>query len=340
MSMMQFNSSPKQVKIFKMGWVNLWGLGNKSNIAQSDKMNSKVIFYIPDYGNSADANMIKRNLILAERIQSDGIGEVILSRSASDDEVMLFHASNYIDAVKTGYPLELASSGQHWYESIYEDKKKCVGAILDAIDESLVNGISGALCSGGHHALPDQGGALGVLNGIGIGIMYAKNKVNKIMMLDLDMHFSNGTTIGLSNVEDIFLFDYHGHASNFNRPDTPHLFRNLAEEPYGGFYLNMLRKELPAVIEQFKPDLCIYLSGMDVYKGSQNAKLFLSEKDIKLREEIVFNQFAERKIPIAYMHGGGYFSEETAANFHYMTAKASVDAFLKFYSVAGAEETA
>ena len=297
-------------------------------------MNLKVKFYIPDYGNIADMSMIKRNVILAERIKNEGIGEVINSRSATDNEVLLFHTNKYIDALITGYPSEIACSGRNWYETMYEDEKKCVGAILDAIDESLVNGISGALCRGGHHALPDQGGALGVLNGIGIGIMYAKNKVNKIIMLDLDMHFSNGTTIGISKVEDVFLFDYHGHASNFNHPDTTHLFRNLSKERYGGFYLNMLRKELPEVIDQFQPNLCIYLSGMDVYKGSSNAKLFLSERDIELREEFVFNQFAERKIPIAYMHGGGYFSEETAAHFHYITAKAGVDAFLEFYTKA------
>jgi len=295
-------------------------------------MNSKVKFYIPDYGKLADIDLIKRNVILAKRIKDEGIGEVINSRCATDNEVLLFHTNRYIDALKTGYPSELADSGQPWYETMYEDRKKCAGAVLDAIDESLVNGISGALCLSGHHALPDKGGAISVLNEIGIGVMYAKNKVSKIIMLDLDMHFSNGTTIGISNVEDVFLFDYHGHASNLSHPDTPHLFRNLSEEPYGGFYLKMLRKELPGVIDQFQPSLCIYLSGVDVYRGSANAKLYLSERDIELREEFVFNQFAERKIPIAYMHGGGYFSEETASNFHYITAKAAVDAFINFYT--------
>jgi acetoin utilization deacetylase AcuC-like enzyme len=270
--------------------------------------------------------------MVAERIKNEGIGEVVKSRSATDHEVLLFHTNTYVDALKTGIPDEIASSGLNWYTTIYEDKKNCAGAILDAVDESLVNGISGALCLGGHHAFPDQGGALSVLNEIGIGIMYAKSKVNKTIMLDLDMHFSNGTTIGLAKVEDVFLFDYHGHASNFNRPNIPHLFRNLSEEPYGGFYLNMLRKELPRVLDQFQPNLCIYLSGMDVFKGSSNAKLFLTERDIELREEFVFHQFAERKIPIAYMHGGGYFSEETASHFHYITAKAAVNAFLEFYT--------
>ena len=71
---------------------------------------------------------------------------------------------------------------------------------------------------------------------------------------------------------------------------------------------------------------------MDVYKGSSNAKLFLTERDIEQREEFVFNQFAERKIPIAYMHGGGYFSEETASNLHYITAKTAVNAFLEYYA--------
>jgi hypothetical protein len=71
-------------------------------------------------------------------------------------------------------------------------------------------------------------------------------------------------------------------------------------------------------------------TSINAQKNIGNRYNYTSERDIELREEFVFNQFAERKIPIAYMHGGGYFSEETVSNFHYMTAKAAIDSFAKF----------
>ncbi|HPD57534.1 MAG TPA: hypothetical protein PKW17_09875 [Smithellaceae bacterium] len=295
-------------------------------------MNSKMLFYIPEYRPLADIPMIKRRFILAEKIKSEKIGTVVTGRSATDEDVLSFHTPEYVDALRTGYPDEIASSGLHWSETLYEDAKKNTGSLLNAIDESLSKGVSGALGLGGHHALPEHGGALSVLNCIGIGVMYAKKRVQRVLMLDLDMHFSNGTTIGLADAENVFLFDYYGQAYNFNRPNIPHLFRDLSGEPYGASYLNMLRNELPRTIDQFQPNLCIYLSGMDVYRGSANARLLLTEKDIQDREEFVFNQFAERKIPIAYTYGGGYYTEETAANLYYLAAKAASDAFLKFYN--------
>ena len=295
-------------------------------------MNSKMLFYTPDYRPSSNIPMIKRRFILAERIKNEEIGTVVTGRSATDEDVLSFHTPEYVDALKTGYPDEIASSGLHWSETLYEDSQKNTGSLLDAIDESLVHGISGSLGSGGHHAAPDRGGALSVLNEIGIGVMYAKKIIQRVLMLDLDMHFSNGTTIGLADAENVFLFDYYGQAYNFNRPNIPHLFKDLSGEPYGASYLSILRNDLPRTIDQFQPNLCIYLSGMDVYRGSANARLLLTEKDIQDREEFVFNQFAERKIPIAYTYGGGYYTEETAANLYYLAAKAASDAFLKFYN--------
>ena len=298
---------------------------------------SPAIFYIPNNKHPAEANMTKRNLLLAEMIVNEGLGKVAAGRAASDEEVLLFHTPEYVEAVKTGYPDTLASSGQHWYETIYDDMKNITGSMLDAIDEALMNMVSGSLAGGGHHATPDSGGALSVLNHAAIGVMYAKRKVGRVFMLDLDLHFSNGTTIGLADVQDVFLFDYHGQAYNFSRPNIPHLFRKLSGSPSGMFYLKMLKSELPRAIDQFRPDLCIYLSGMDVYKGSHNARLFLSEKDIESREEFVFNQFAERKIPVAYTHGGGYFSEETAARLYRHTAKAAANARIKGTLLRGAK---
>lgn len=287
---------------------------------------NKLQFFIPDYGKMSEADLIKRNVIIAQRIETEDIGTISVGRTASDEEVLMFHTETYINALRTGFPPELASTGAIWTPDVYHFTKQRVGSFLDAIDQALISGVSGMMGLGGHHACPDCGGALSVLNDIGIGVHYIRHKLKKIFVLDLDMHFGNGTTAGFNNDPDLFLFDYHGLASNFFHPNTPHLFRDLTEDPYGTFYLDMLRKELPVSLDGFKPDFCIYLSGMDVYAGSANAKLLLNVRDIEVRENFVLSQIVIRRIPVVYAHGGAYLSEDSAANLHLITARAAADA--------------
>jgi acetoin utilization deacetylase AcuC-like enzyme len=149
-------------------------------------------------------------------------------------------------------------------------------------------------------------------------------------VLDLDLHFGNGTAAGFPNDPDLFLFDYHGHAQDFFEPDTPHLFRNLASEPEGATYLARLKEELPAALDKFKPDFCLYQAGMDVFSGSSNPHLRLGVRDIEEREDFVFTVLAERGIPVAYAHGGGYASEETNARLHIITARAASRLFRSY----------
>jgi len=289
-----------------------------------------INFYIPNHNKELrEAPLIMRNYLVAEKIKSENMGRVHIGRMASDEEILKFHTEKYINALITGEPYELANSAFTWEPGIYEAYKKNAGAFLDAIEDAMQNGLSGVLTLGGHHAEPGVGGALSVFNEIGISVHYVKNICSKVFVLDLDMHFGNGTTIGFLKDEKIFLFDYHGHASKFFHPDTPHLFRNLSENPYGSYYLSMLKQELPKAFDEFKPDFCIYLSGMDVFLGSSNATLLLNVDDIAKRENFVFEEIFKRKIPAIYAHGGGYFSEETAANLHFLTAKAAKLSFDK-----------
>jgi acetoin utilization deacetylase AcuC-like enzyme len=75
-----------------------------------------------------------------------------------------------------------------------------------------------------------------------------------VLVLDLDAHFGNGTAASFPNDPDLFLFDFHGHASDFWHPDTPHLFKSFRDESDARLYLQALRKELPRVLGEFRAD--------------------------------------------------------------------------------------
>jgi acetoin utilization deacetylase AcuC-like enzyme len=264
-------------------------------------------------------------------LRDEHIAEVVSGRCATHEELQLFHVPAYLEALQTGKPNDLASSGFTWFPEMYDVSRSRVGCILDAVDTAVAAGISGALDGGGHHARPYSGGALSSINCVGVGVHYARRFCRRVIVLDLDLHFGNGTTAGFPDDLELFLFDYHGHASDFFHPTTPHLFRNLAAEPEGGTYLSRLREDLPQVLDAFEPELCLYVGGMDVFAGTPNAHLRLSTDDIRAREGFVFSQMAERKIPVVYTLGGGYAANETVARHHLLTACAAADA-LRLYT--------
>jgi acetoin utilization deacetylase AcuC-like enzyme len=121
----------------------------------------------------------------------------------------------------------------------------------------------------------------------------------------------------------VFLFDFHGLASDFGHPGTPHLFKNFRDEPDARLYLQTLRKELPNALGEFRPEACLYAAGMDVFSGTPNPPLRLRVPDIEKREAFVFEALSSQRVPVAYVHAGGYASLETLATLHLITARAA-----------------
>jgi acetoin utilization deacetylase AcuC-like enzyme len=87
--------------------------------------------------------------------------------------------------------------------------------------------------------------------------------------------------------------------------------------------LQALRKELPNLLDEFRPEACLYAAGMDVFSGTPNPPLRLRVSDIEKREVFVFGALSSRQVPVAYVHAGGYASLETLAALHLITARAA-----------------
>ena len=283
--------------------------------------------FAPDYGPLADRDVYRRHIVTGEKAEGEGIGIVVTAQAATIQDLLLVHTPEYVEALRSGKPMELASSGGVWFPGVIDVSLSVLGALLDAIDTALADGVSGMLGGGGHHAYPDHGGALSPVNDIAIGVHHFRRRgIKRILVLDLDAHFGNGTAAAFPNDPDLFLFDFHGHASDFWHPDTPHFFRNFRNEPDGSSYLRTLQKELPNVLDEFRPEACLYAAGMDVFSGTPNPPLRLRVPDIEKREAFVFDAISSRHVPVAYVHAGGYASLETLAALHLITAHAAFGA--------------
>ena len=132
-------------------------------------MNALILF-VPDYGPLADQDVYRRHIVTGERAKAEGIATLTPSRSAVIEDLLLVHTPEYVEALRSGDPPDLASSGGVWFPSWIDVSLSVLGAFLDAIDSALAHGVSGMLGGGGHHAYPDHGGALSPVNDIAIGV--------------------------------------------------------------------------------------------------------------------------------------------------------------------------
>lgn len=287
-------------------------------------MSKKVRLFVPDYGVFAPKDVHRRHIVVGERAEEEGIATVEHAPSASVDELLSVHTPEYVEALMTGVPYDLASTGGDWFPTFLEISLSVLGGYLGAVDAALTDGIAGVAAGGGHHAFPNHGGALCPINDVAIGIHHLRRKgIKKVLVCDLDAHFGNGTAACMPSEPDVFLFDFHGPSSKFWDLDTPHLFKIFQGEPDASLYLRTLRMELPRVLDEFQPEFCIYQAGMDVFSGTPNPPLRLKIKDIEKRDSFVFENLASRGIPVVYSHSGGYASHETVVALHLITARAA-----------------
>ncbi|MFO8110372.1 MAG: acetoin utilization protein AcuC [Thermoplasmata archaeon] len=158
-----------------------------------------------------------------------GVFKIREAPGASDEELLLVHASEYIRSVheteKTGghlsgdTPVKIGAPNA---------ARKIVGGTLKAVDHAS-QGRRAVNLGGLHHAGRDYGEGFCIFNDVAVGAEYLANKGKNVCILDTDAHQGNGTM-------DIFY-------------DDPRvLFISLHQDPYtlypGRGFVNEIGKGL------------------------------------------------------------------------------------------------
>jgi len=71
-------------------------------------------------------------------------------------------------------------------------------------------------------------------------------------------------------------------------------------------YLDRLNAHLPAILDDFRPDLVLYVAGVDVFAEDVLGGLALTLEGIGERDRCVVGHCARRGIPLAATLAGGY----------------------------------
>ncbi len=227
-----------------------------------------------------------------------------------DEHILRVHSKTYykelqhltLDARasrKIGFPLSA---------ELVEREIIIADGTIKASEFALQYGIAMNIAGGTHHAYSDRGEAFCLLNDQAIGAKYLLHKglVEKVLILDLDVHQGNGTAEIFQNDPSVFTFSIHGKGNYPFKKEESDLDIALENDTDDETYLSILKETLPSLIDSEKPDFIYYLCGVDVVASDKLGKLGMTIEGCKERDRFVLQTCKDHKLPVMCSMGGGY----------------------------------
>ncbi len=251
--------------------------------------------------------------LIRRQLLDEGIADIedfIEPEEAKDEDILLVHTWEYIQKLKNQAltPADILKLELPYSEELVTAAWICAGGTIAACEYSLEHQTGVHIGGGFHHAMADHGEGFCVLNDIAIGIrkLQKEGRIQKSLVVDCDLHHGNGTAAIFSDDRDVYTFSIH---QQNNYPQfKPHsnLDIGLEDRTSDDIYLANLKENIPPIINNFRPDLLIYVAGADPYKRDQLGGLALSIEGLRLRDELVIGKAREKNVPVAVVLAGGY----------------------------------
>lgn len=250
--------------------------------------------------------------MLREKIMRDGIladWDLAPSPLADLTDLQRAHAPEYVRAVLEGTlaPELQRRIGLPWSEVLATRSRATVGGSLAAARQALRDGLSGQLAGGTHHAHRDFGSGYCVFNDLAVAALtlLEGGTVDRVAVVDLDVHQGDGNAALLTGHPGTFVLSIHGEKNFPFRKVPSDLDIGLPDGTDDRRYLRELADALDAV-SAFRPDLVLYLSGVDPLRSDKLGRLDLTFEGLMERDRMVFEFCRRRGMPVSIAIGGGY----------------------------------
>jgi len=209
---------------------------------------------------------------------------------------------NKSEARKIGFPLS---------KELVEREIIIAGGTIQGSMKAFETGIAMNIAGGTHHAFKGHGEAFCLLNDQAIAAQYLLDKklVDRILIVDLDVHQGNGTAEIFQSNPNVFTFSMHGQKNYPFHKEQSDLDIALEDDCNDADFLCILKKILPGLIAKTRPDFIFYLCGVDVLKTDKLGRLGLTVAGCKQRDVFVLELCKKNNIPVQCSMGGGYSKE-------------------------------
>jgi acetoin utilization deacetylase AcuC-like enzyme len=235
----------------------------------------------------------------------------IASRPVLEEEMLLCHTRDYLRIaqhdVQAGYP-SLSTGDTDITPNSWEVACRAAGGVLNAVDAVLTGKARNAFCAvrpPGHHATPNRGMGFCLLNNVAIGARYAQRKhgVQRVLIVDWDVHHGNGTQDIFYGDPTVFYFSTHQWPlyPGTGRADETGAGAAKGTKMNFPFPAGSGRKEILSAVEnslapaarRFRPDLIMISAGFDSRIGDLLGSFTLTDSDFTDLTRAVMDMAAE-----------------------------------------------
>lgn len=267
-----------------------------------------------------------------KKIQSQ---KLIWKEIGSFDEkyIELTHSKKYLEKINQSFPKEdlvfldgdtIVSKGSK--KAAYD----AVGAIINAIDAVMNQEFDNAFCvvrPPGHHAEKEQAMGFCIFNNVAVGATYLleKYKLDKVAIIDFDVHHGNGTQDIFYNEKKVLYISSHQFPfyPGTGSKDEIGKFNNILNIPLKAgtvseeFFNNY--KKVYDKLNEFRPQFILLSAGFDAHKNDPLANVNLESRDYYiLTKEImkIAKKICSNKI-VSILEGGYNLSAiQESAKYH------------------------
>ena len=245
------------------------------------------------------------------------------------------HNNNYVNQVEKSFPekgLVFLDGDTIVSPGSKQAALDAVGSIIAAIDGVQNKEFQNAFCAvrpPGHHAEKNKAMGFCIYNNVAVGTQYLldKYKLNKVAIVDFDVHHGNGTQDIFYDNEKVLYISTHqypfypGTGGDDERGKYNNIFNvplpaGTTSEEYLNAYEFVLKK-----LKEFKPEFILFSAGFDAHENDPLAQFQLKSKD--------FYELTKRTLSLAKSCCNGKVVSVLEGGYDLNALKESVDYHVK-----------
>ena len=251
----------------------------------------------------------------------------------SDEHILAVHTEDYwrnLRRLNISQREQRVSGFVHSKELI--ERENCImEGTVRAAEIALTKKIGFNIAGGTHHAFANRGEGFCLLNDQVIASKYLLNAhgMNKILIIDLDVHQGNGTAALAQGDERIFTFSMHCRNNYPLQKEQSDVDVELEDGIQDKEYLALLAKNLDEILNKIQPDFVFYQCGVDILATDKLGKLAVTMSGCRERDRFVFNRIRQIDVPVVCTMGGGYSPQiKDIVEAHAQTFRVGMDIIL------------
>lgn len=283
---------------------------------------------------------------IQDRLLVTGVADALEQREApmaALADVELAHDKQHvaaIDDMRQRLARYMADNGEGGYARIDPDTAmngkswdaamRAIGAVTAAVDAVMAGEIENAFCAvrpPGHHACHDHSMGFCIFNQVAIGARYAlkKHGLQRVAIVDFDVHHGNGTEDILSGDERVLMVSFFQHPFYPGTGAGPHADNmvNLPVPAYskGDVIRPLIEKHWLPRLEAFRPEMIFISAGFDAHREDDLGQLGLVEAD--------YSWMTKRLKEVAARHSNGRIVSSLEGGYNLDALGRSVEAHVR-----------